>query len=148
MKIYDILGVNPNASINEIRQAYQQKLKQIDMSKNINEYQDLREAYNLALKQIRTNGTIPEEVISTSQNNSFITEEEIKIDESPEPGEKESVVPVSVELKVTEIAQETQGNSFEISFVSFLDKKEFYTNFSNWENLLHPFILNGRFLLT
>lgn len=42
MKIYDILGVNPNASINEIRQAYQQKLKQIDMSKNINEYQDLR----------------------------------------------------------------------------------------------------------
>lgn len=88
MKIYDILGVSPNASIDEIRQAYQQKLKQIDMSKNINEYQDLREAYNLALKQIRTNETIPEEVISTSQNNSFITEEEIKIDESPEPGEK------------------------------------------------------------
>jgi hypothetical protein len=144
MKIYDILGVNPNASIDEIRQAYQQKLKQIDMSKNINEYQELREAYNLALKQIRTNETIPEEVISTSQNNSFITEEETKIDESPEPEEKESVVPVSVEPKVTEIAQETQGNSFEISFMSFLDKKEFYTNFFNWENLLHPFILNGQ----
>ncbi|MGF2055381.1 J domain-containing protein [Vagococcus fluvialis] len=144
MKIYDILGVNPNASIDEIRQAYQQKLKQIDMSKNINEYQELREAYNLALKQIRTNETIPEEVISTSQNNSFITEEETKIDESPEPEEKESVVPVSVEPKVADIAQKTQGNSFEISFMSFLDKKELYTNFSNWENLLHPFILNGQ----
>lgn len=77
------------------------------------------EAYNLALKQIRTNGTIPEEVISTSQNNSFITEEEIKIDESPETGEKESVVPVSVELKVTEIAQETQGNSLKFHLCHF-----------------------------
>lgn len=142
MKIYEILGVNPNASIDEIRQAYQQKLKQIDMSKNINEYQELREAYNLALKHIRTNETLAEEVTSTSQKNSIILKKEVKIEDFSE--KSDPVIFAPVEPEITEETSPTLDDSFKNSFLLFLNKKEFYTNFSNWENFLHPFISNDQ----
>ncbi|MGX7025379.1 J domain-containing protein [Vagococcus hydrophili] len=78
MDIYEILGITKDASIDEIRGAYSAKLKTIDMSKNIEDYQNLRAAYNEALKIINNRCYEP-----TSSTSSTVVTPEIEKDIKP-----------------------------------------------------------------
>ncbi|MDT2813971.1 hypothetical protein [Vagococcus carniphilus] len=57
MDQYKILGIDERATIDEVRAAYAKKLKNIDMSKNLKDYQELRKAYNDILKTINNRET-------------------------------------------------------------------------------------------
>ncbi|MFY8331190.1 hypothetical protein [Vagococcus carniphilus] len=57
MDHYKILGIDEKATIDEVRAAYAKKLKNIDMSRNLKDYQELRKAYNDILKTINNRET-------------------------------------------------------------------------------------------
>ena len=59
MTIYDLLNIKPDAHIDEIRTAYQERLKEIDMLRHMEDYQKLRDAYNQAVKNYHNNQQIP-----------------------------------------------------------------------------------------
>ena len=129
MNIYEILGVAPDSSIEDIRKAYQEKLKQIDMSRNINEYQDLREAYNTALKQI-------------DQSKATVTIEDIPVKVSEHDTNSSLESPIESHVSLDDVTlTSTDYRKLDITiwselFHQFINKKEYYNDLKGWENLL------------
>lgn len=163
MKIYDILGIDSNASTDEIRAAYQEKLKHIDMSRHIEDYQNLREAYNLALRNVHNQQEyslpIEQDLKNESLSNKDISDEqtakqeEVKelsathfVENKQEAEEK--LVTTLQQLKLKKVQEaDTSVNqaplsTFEDDFKKFLSQKEYYNNFSSWEKLFQSTSFN------
>ena len=145
MTIYDILGIEPTATIDDIRLAYQQKLKAIDMSRNIEEYQTLRDAYNQALKNSHNNQPTDSLDIKLPEEKPIILEDEVilkKEEPTIEPVKEEQTV--EFEKVVEKIEDNEVENVFVDDFKLFIKEKSYYNNPSAWENLLSPFFIDRK----
>ena len=125
MTIYDLLNIKPDAHIDEIRTAYQERLKEIDMLRHMEDYQKLRDAYNQAVKNYHNNQQIP-----------INLEQDSIIEEIPN---KQSIEIFPVEKSSTPSLE----NNWENSFSMFLNQFHFYTDFETWQHLLSPFLTDA-----
>ena len=142
MNIYERLGIQKEASIEEIRHAYQKKLKEIDMLRDLVGYQALRAAYNQALRnvhQLEINGSTNSQAAPTKQ-----------IKETTIPTIKEEPIPLKVEQPKTvkksttlkEPKEETSTPSkltASPTFSEFLAEKNYYSDYSLWNKFLTHF---------
>lgn len=124
MNIYEILGITPDASLDDIRLAYQGKLKEIDMSRQLKDYQTLREAYNQALK-------------NNHQQTSDIQENKPNMSATPS-----SLNHTSQSVDTSSLEDISLTNNWEDTFKDFLNQADFYADYSKWDLLLKPFITN------
>lgn len=147
MTIYQILGVNEDVTIDEVRAAYAKKLKNIDMSKNIEDYRELREAYNKILKILNSRETYHYEDIhsysnikkevnipSSTSRISSIKKEQIKQEDNQKSVKEEP-------LKKMDALNETpKTSSLPENLSQFVSHKSFYNDLTGWSNLLTPFL--------
>lgn len=118
MTIYQILGIEAGASKKEIKRAYAQKVKQLDLSKDMEAYQVLRKAYDVALS-IQGSPEIRPEFQSVPDE--AVTQEEISLTDD---------VMQIVELKksLNQLLRET------------MTQEAYFDDQALWEDLLRPFL--------
>ncbi|HCM89767.1 MULTISPECIES: hypothetical protein [Vagococcus] len=166
MDIYSVLGVTKDASIDDIRLAYSTKLKTIDMSKNIEEYQNLRLAYNEALKIVNNQYYNPINKVTSELNNTETKVEKINstdistlLSNAEEEKDRKSVrtinQPTNPEKEITtnlrrnerkkvdnSIKKEqpitTKKESFTHDLSLFLAENTYFSSSSDWHSLISP----------
>jgi hypothetical protein len=127
MNCWEILGIEPTENLQKVKQAYAKKLKTIDIKNDIEQFQKLKEAFDLAkkitqLKQDEQENVIDEET-STFQVGSAV--------ESHAGAENQSS-PGTTTLEIT---------NFESSLTSFLEEEVFYDEVANWQSFLQSYLL-------
>lgn len=132
MDIYSILGISEEASIDDIRLAYSTKLKTIDMSKNIEEYQNLRAAYNEALKVVNNHYYQSKNDIKTELN--ATVKKTTTTATSPLISEKEEAQKKPVKTSTHPISSEKEVFTHDLAL--FLAEKTYFNNPSDWHTLI------------
>lgn len=127
MNCWEILGIEPTENLQKVKQAYAKKLKTIDIKNDIEQFQQLKEAFDLAkkrtqLKQDEQGNVIDEEII-TFQVNSTV---------ESHAGAENQLSPETTTLEI---------ENFESSLTSFLEKEVFYEEVANWQTFLQPYLL-------
>ncbi|MEG0254073.1 hypothetical protein [Vagococcus sp.] len=149
MTIYQVLGITEEASIDEVRAAYSKKLKDIDMSKNIEDYRELREAYNKILKILNKRETyLYQEVTTLKKPNVTVQKKTPNIENS-----SKTPLTKSTDKKITTLIEkkqerpieapvETHQTDFPEQLAKFILNKTFYNDTTGWTFLISPY-LNG-----
>lgn len=131
MNCWEILGIEPTDNLQKVKQAYAKKLKTIDIKNDVEQFQKLKESFNLAKKitQQRQDAqkNVIDDEISTFHVNDFIGSTE----ESHTRAKKQ----ISPEKTTFEIA------NFESSLTSFLEEEVFYDEVANWQTFLQSYLL-------
>ncbi|BDH63980.1 DUF4947 domain-containing protein [Enterococcus faecalis] len=127
MNCWEILGIEPTENLQKVKQAYAKKLKTIDIKNDIEKFQKLKEAFDLAkkitqLKQDEQENVIDEE-ISTFQVNSTV---------ESYAGAENQLSPGTTTLEIT---------NFKSSLTSFLEEEVFYDEVANWQIFLQSYLL-------
>lgn len=127
MNCWEILGIEPTENLQKVKQAYAKKLKTIDIKNDIEQFQKLKEAFDLAkkitqLKQDEQENVIDEET-STFQVGSA---------EESHAGAENQSSPGTTTLEIT---------NFESSLTSFLEEEVFYDEVANWQSFLQSYLL-------
>lgn len=155
MDNYKILGIDENATIDEVRSAYAKKLKNIDMSRNLKDYQELRKAYNNILKVLNNRDTysfkesalktkvvnskkeVPKNIPSTTQ----VEIEPIKTNKSQGIEEKNKIEVKKRDTKKEPLPKiEVPTSHFIEDMTTYLAQKNFYNDGHGWSNLLSPYL--------
>lgn len=123
MTIYQILGIAEDASKKAIKQAYAKKVKQLDLSKEIDEYQELRKAYELALSIQAHQEVSPIADVDTRE---MVVEEIIEINDRVTDDQVTVVYP----------------EDFNSQLRALIEQEAYFNDAVLWENLLKPY-LNG-----
>lgn len=126
MTIYQRLGIEQEATKKEIKRAYAIKIKQLDLSQDIEAYQLLREAYEEAIKGLTM----------TDANQYVFAEREVSYESDDLRGQPETVLPIKSVINFRQDLDEV------------IHQQAYYDDGVLWERLLSPYLEESLQLFT
>lgn len=152
MNCWEILGIEPTNDIKAIKRAYAKQLKQINMDTEIEQFQQLKEALDLAKHFAKF---ITEEDESTLDG--FLEEADEVNSQQPEPVQStfdeglkeilgdtytsifdETIQPTDFSEK--EVEETVSVESFEEALTKFYNERRFFDDVDGWRAFLRPFM--------